>query len=83
MAERDEDEVRAGVDGMESEAEEMSSRSDELGDEVEDVRDDWQAKRRDSSVPGAEPPAEEEESEGGEVAGDWEGEGPAADEAGQ
>lgn len=49
MTEKPEDEVR-----------EMQERSDRLEDEIEDARDDWEDKKRDSSVPGA-PPDDDEE----------------------
>ncbi|MBS1869049.1 MAG: hypothetical protein JSS99_05250 [Actinobacteria bacterium] len=55
-----------------------------LRERIEDVRADWERKRRDPSVPGAPAPADDPEAaNGGAVAGDWEGEGPAANDAGQ
>ena len=42
MTESPEDEVR-----------EMEERSERLEEEIEDTRDDWERKKRDSSVPGA------------------------------
>ena len=41
---------------LERELEEMEERSERLGDEISDVREDWEAKRRDESVAGASPP---------------------------
>jgi hypothetical protein len=37
----------------ERELEEMQDQADQLGKDVEEVRDDWETKKRDSSVPGA------------------------------
>jgi hypothetical protein len=37
----------------ERELEEMQKRADELEDEIGDVREDWERKKGDSSVPGA------------------------------
>lgn len=37
----------------ERELEDMQDRTDELGDEIEAVREDWERKKGDSSVPGA------------------------------
>ena len=67
---------------MEDDAREMEERSGELEGQVEETRSDWERKRRDPQVPGAETPDEPEEA-GDEVAGDSEGEGPAAEDAGQ
>jgi hypothetical protein len=75
------DKVQAAAEGMEAELADMEHRSEEVGAEIDAARSDWERKREDSSVPGAEPP--DEEDAGGEIAGDWEGEGPAADEGGQ
>jgi hypothetical protein len=38
---------------MEREAYDMEQRSEHLEDEIEAVREDWERKKRDSSVPGA------------------------------
>lgn len=51
------------ADQMEQEGEQMEQRSAELGDEISDVRDDWQRKRADEGVPGAVPPEGEGSSE--------------------
>jgi hypothetical protein len=37
----------------EREVEEMQERSDRLEQEIDDTREDWERKQRDSSVPGA------------------------------
>jgi hypothetical protein len=49
----------------ERELDEMQERSDELEDEIDDARKDWQRKQADSSVPGAVggPEPAEDESE--------------------
>jgi uncharacterized small protein (DUF1192 family) len=44
----------------EREVEEMEERSDRLEDEIEETRSDWERKKRDPSVPGAEPPDDDE-----------------------
>jgi predicted nucleic acid-binding Zn-ribbon protein len=41
------------ADKLEHELEEMEERSERLEDDIEDTRGDWEAKQRDSSVPGA------------------------------
>lgn len=60
--------------------EEMERHSDEVGERIDETRSEWERKQRDSAVPGAEAGGE---SEAEEVAGDWEGEGPSAGDAGQ
>lgn len=57
---------------MEKSLQEMEERAGKVGEHVDETRKEWERKQSDSAVPGAEP-----------VAGDWEGEGPAANEAGQ
>ena len=44
------------ADRMEREAREMEERSARLGDEISGAREDWEAMRRDESVPGAPSP---------------------------
>jgi hypothetical protein len=69
---------------LEHEIADMQRGSEELEQQIQDVRADWERKRRDPAVPGAPaPPNDPEAAEGGAVAGDWEGEGQAANEAGQ
>jgi hypothetical protein len=46
---------------MEDEAERMEHHSDQLGDRIDDVKEDWERKERDVSVPGAQPDPDEEE----------------------
>jgi hypothetical protein len=58
--------------------------TEELEQHIQDVRADWERKRRDPAVPGAPAPDHDPEiADGGAIAGDWEGEGPAAGKAGQ
>jgi hypothetical protein len=75
-------EVREAQEEMERQADELERRTEELGEHVDEAKADWKRKRADSAVPGANPPAPED-ADGGEVAGDWKGEGPAAGKAGQ
>lgn len=49
---------------LERDAEQMKEQSERVGDQIEDARGDWEAKERDSSVPGAQP-AEDDDAEGG------------------
>jgi hypothetical protein len=44
------------ADEMEQEADHLEDRSKELGKNVDDVRKDWERKRSDQAVPGANPP---------------------------
>lgn len=68
----------------EHEIADLRARSEQLREHTEDVRREWERKRRDPAVPGAPaPPNDPDAADGGAVAGDWEGKGPAADEAGQ
>jgi Mn-dependent DtxR family transcriptional regulator len=46
---------------MEEEAERMEHHSDELGDRIDDVKEDWERKEHDASVPGAQPDPDDEE----------------------
>jgi hypothetical protein len=65
---REQEDPGALADEMEAEADRLEARSKELGENVDDVRKDWERKRSDQGVPGANPPAagEEETSEPGE-----------------
>jgi hypothetical protein len=48
---------------MEREAGRMEEESERVGEDIDDARDEWEAKERDPGVPGAQPgPGEEEES---------------------
>jgi hypothetical protein len=69
---------------LEHEIADMQHGTRELEQGIQDVRADWERKRRDPAVPGAPaPPHDPEAAEGGPVAGDWEGESEAAERAGQ
>jgi hypothetical protein len=47
----------------ERDVEEMEERSERLEEQIEDTREDWERKKRDSSVPGA--AGDPESAEGG------------------
>lgn len=49
------------VDQLEHEADELGRESRELQRDVEETREDWQRKRADESIPGAPPPAKNDE----------------------
>jgi hypothetical protein len=46
---------------MEEDAEKLEQHSDQLGERIDDVREDWERKEHDASVPGAQPDPDEEE----------------------
>jgi len=50
------------ADELENEAAELQKQSEKLHGDVADVREDWERKRRDESVPGAPEPTDEEQS---------------------
>ncbi len=51
------------ADQMEEDAAKLEQHNEQLGERIEDVKDDWERKEQDVSVPGAQPDsAEEEES---------------------
>jgi hypothetical protein len=56
MTNRDHEDPGELADELDQEADQMQRRSDELGDKLEQVRQDWQRKRADQGVPGATPP---------------------------
>jgi len=43
-------------------ADEMKHDAEELEERIEDTRSDWESKKKDSAVPGAQAPDEQEES---------------------
>ena len=47
------------ADQLDAGADDLQEKSDKLEDEISDARRDWEAKRRDSGVPGADPPADD------------------------
>jgi hypothetical protein len=51
------------ADRMEQDADKLERHSEQLGERIDNVQDDWEQKEQDVSVPGAQPdPAEDEES---------------------
>jgi hypothetical protein len=62
----EQDDPGALADEMEQEADRLEDRSKELGEQVDDVRKDWEQKRSDQGVPGANPPAEGEDQTSGQ-----------------
>jgi hypothetical protein len=58
MAETDPGEL---ADHLEDEADELEQRSEKLEEETDDVAQEWERKRADPNVPGAQPPAEGED----------------------
>lgn len=63
MTEKNSDELEHGVaeqaDRLEHEADEMQARAEAVGEDADEVRQDWERKRRDPSVPGAPEPEED------------------------
>jgi phage shock protein A len=48
---------------LEREVDKLEEHSDEVGEQIEETRREWEAKEQDPSIPGAQPdPLEEEES---------------------
>jgi hypothetical protein len=52
----DRDDPEELADHLEREADKLQQHSDEVGEEIEHVRQDWERKHADESVPGALPP---------------------------
>jgi phage shock protein A len=51
------------ADRMEQDADKLEQHSEQLGERIDNVEDDWEQKEQDVSVPGAQPEsAEDEES---------------------
>jgi hypothetical protein len=44
---------------MESTADALEEQTERVGERIEESRADWESKKRDSSVPGAQPPEDE------------------------
>jgi hypothetical protein len=57
---RDDEKLDEAVEDMESDADEMSERSEKLGDRIDATRSDWRSKQQDDAVPGAQPPPDDE-----------------------
>jgi hypothetical protein len=53
MTEHDGEAHEAKADELERELDEMQDRTGRLGDDIEDAEEDWERKKKDSSVPGA------------------------------
>ena len=49
---------------LEQEAEKLAEHSEEVGDQIDEARREWEAKEDDPSVPGAQPPSDEEDPAG-------------------
>jgi hypothetical protein len=49
------------ADHLEDEADDLEQRSEKLGEQTDDVAQEWERKRSDPSVPGAQPREEDEE----------------------
>jgi hypothetical protein len=63
MEHEDQAEHERQADRMDEDADRLEQHSDQLGERIENIRDDWERKEQDPSVPGARPdPDEEEES---------------------
>lgn len=59
MEEREEREEHEEVaDELDADADRMEKGVEELGEQIDELRDDWEAKQQDSAVPGANPPDE-------------------------
>ena len=44
------------ADDLEAEADQLEKRNEHLGEEISDLKENWEAMRRDESVPGAPAP---------------------------
>ena len=63
LAVSDEQEDPGGLaDELEQQARKLERRSEDLGEDVQDVRQDWERKRADQGVPGANPPEQDQAS---------------------
>jgi hypothetical protein len=67
MTRRDDEDHESLADQLDKEADQLERRSEELGDEVDQARQDWQGKRADQGVPGAVPPEDETSAEGNDA----------------
>lgn len=72
------------ADELEREADRLQRHSDELGEKVAEVRQDWERKRGDPSVAGAPPPEgpDEASEEGNNESADREADDTPAEESG-
>lgn len=60
MDDRIDRDVEQRADELDADADRMQRRSEEVEEHIEEARSDWDRRREDSSVPGAEPPFDEE-----------------------
>jgi hypothetical protein len=51
------------ADELDREADRLASHSEQLGEQIDDVRGDWERKRADGAVPGAPPRQEQPDSQ--------------------
>ena len=58
------------ADRLEQDADDLEQRSERLRGEVADVRDDWEGKKGDGSLPGAQPRSDEQDEDGSDAADD-------------
>jgi chaperonin cofactor prefoldin len=56
--EKAEQEVADLAEDLETDAERLEKHGDEVSEHIDETRDDWEGKRADGSVPGAEPPSD-------------------------
>jgi hypothetical protein len=52
---------------LERDAEKLEHESDKVGEHIDEARDDWDAKEKDSSVPGAQPEPDDIDEESGDA----------------
>jgi hypothetical protein len=55
------------ADRLERDADKLEHESERVGEHIDEARSDWEAKEKDSSVPGAEPESDDEEQDSGEA----------------
>ena len=51
------------ADKRDQQADELEQESERLGEQIDKTREQWEARRRDPAVPGAPPPAENEDED--------------------
>lgn len=66
--------MREEIEDVEPAADEMERRSEDLEERIEETERDWESKRHDSSVPGAQPSPDEVETERQDLGGEPGGE---------
>ncbi len=64
--EHEEQKMRDTAERAEGGADVLEERTEQLGEEIEETRQDWERKREDASVPGAPPPPGERPPVGSE-----------------